>query len=45
VERLRRHGRTGRPWGDKAFLRRLERRLRRRLVPGTPGRPRKGEKK
>jgi len=36
---------TGRPWGDKAFLRRLEKRLGRRLIPlpsGWPkGRPRK----
>ena len=45
VEALRRHGRTGRPWGDLAFLRRLERRLDRRLVPGTPGRPKTGERK
>ena len=45
VQALRRHGRTGRPWGDLAFLRRLERRLDRRLVPGTPGRPKTGERK
>jgi len=45
LERLRRHGRTGRPLGAVSFLRRLERRLDRRLVPGTPGRPRKDEGK
>jgi len=45
LERLRRHGRTGRPLGPVSFLRRLERRLDRRLVPGTPGRPRKEENK
>jgi len=42
LEALRLHGRTGRPLGDKAFVRRLERRLDRRLLPGLPGRPRKG---
>jgi hypothetical protein len=41
VEYLRHHGRTGRPRGDAAFLRRLERRLDRRLVPDTFGRRRK----
>ncbi|MEA3366592.1 MAG: transposase [Planctomycetota bacterium] len=45
LERLRRHGRTGRPLGDRGFLRRLERRLDRVLVPGKPGRPRKEEGK
>jgi len=37
VERLRRHGRTGRPLGDPAFLARLETRLDRRLHPLKPG--------
>ncbi len=41
LDLLRRHGRTGRPWGDPRFLARLERRLGRRLSPGRPGRPRK----
>jgi len=36
---LRRHGRTGRPLGGLRFMRRLERLLDRRLVPGKPGRP------
>ncbi len=44
LERLRRHGRPGRPPGEVSFLRRPERRLDRRLVPVAPGRPRKGEK-
>jgi len=41
LEAIRRHGRTGRPLGDLRFLRRLEKRLGRSLVPGKPGRPRK----
>jgi hypothetical protein len=40
---LRRHGRTGRPWGDPRFLARLGKRLGRRLSPGRPGRPRREE--
>jgi len=40
---LRRHGRTGRPWADPRFLARLEKQLSRRLAPGRPGRPRKGQ--
>jgi putative transposase len=39
---IRRHGRTGRPWGDPRFLVRLEKQLSRRLAPRRPGRPRKG---
>ena len=41
LERLRRHGRTGRPLGDEAFVASLEKRLGRRLVPAQGGRPRK----
>ncbi len=36
---IRLHGRTGRPLGEAGFVRRLERRLGRRLLPGAPGRP------
>jgi putative transposase len=39
LETMRRHGRTGRPWGEPTFLARLESRLGRRLLPGRPGRP------
>ncbi|HUU93598.1 MAG TPA: transposase [Phycisphaerae bacterium] len=45
VQAIRLHGRTGRPLGDLAFVLRLEKRLRRRLLPGQPGRPRKGRRK
>jgi hypothetical protein len=41
VALLRGHARTGRPLGDVRFVRRLERLLDRRLVPGMPGRPKK----
>ena len=41
---IRLHGRTGRPLGDRRFVRRLERRLGPRLLPSTPGRPRKRRK-
>jgi len=41
---IRLHNRTGRPLGDTAFVRRLERRLGRRLLPGQPGRPPKRRK-
>jgi len=41
---IRLHGRTGRPLGEAGFVRRLERRLGRRLLPGVPGRPRKRRK-
>jgi len=37
LERLRRHGRTGRPLGSPAFLDRLETRLGRPLRPKKPG--------
>ena len=30
---------TGRPWGTVRFLERLEKRLKRDLVPGRPGPP------
>jgi len=39
------HENTGRPLGDKPFVRRLEKLLGRPLLPGRPGRPRKAEKK
>ena len=41
---IRLHGRTGRPLGDTAFVRRLERRLGRHLLPRAPGRPPKRRK-
>ena len=37
-EALRRHGRTGRPLGSERFVKRLERRLGRDLLPRKPGR-------
>ena len=43
LERLRRHGRTGRPCGDEAFVRHLETVTGRTLLPGRPGRPRKSQ--
>ena len=43
-QQLRRHENTGRPLGDKPFLSQLSERLGRHLLPGTPGRPRKGER-
>jgi len=42
---LRRHERTGRPLGDKRFIRRLEKRLNRPLAPGKAGRKPKQEGK
>jgi len=45
LETLRRHRRTGRPWGDLAFLQHLEQRLGRPIVPGKRGRPRKRDEK
>jgi len=42
--RLRGHENTGRPLGEEAFVRRMERRLARKLLPGKPGRPRKSPK-
>ena len=41
---LRRHESTGRPLGEAGFVKRLERRLRRSLLPGKPGRPKKPRK-
>jgi putative transposase len=38
---MRLHENTGRPLGDKRFLRKLESLLGRTLLPGKPGRPRK----
>jgi putative transposase len=38
LETFRRHERTGRPLGDVHFLRRLEAKTGRRLVPARPGR-------
>ena len=45
MEAIRRHGRTGRPLGDLDFVKRLQKRLRRRLVPRKPGRPPKRRRK
>ncbi len=39
--RLRRESAAGRPLGNDEFLRKLERKLKRNLVRGRPGRPRK----
>lgn len=41
IERLRKHGRSGRPAGSDAFVHDLEELLGRGLRPGKPGRPRK----
>jgi len=41
---LRLHENTGRPLGQEGFVRRLERRLGRKLLPGKPGRPRTSPK-
>jgi putative transposase len=41
---MRRHERTGRPLGEKPFVRKLERLLGRVLLPKKPARPRKAEK-
>ena len=37
---IRRHLRTGRPWGTELWLRKMEKRLGRRLLPRTGGWPR-----
>ena len=42
---MRDHEHTGRPLGDKPFVRRLDKHLGRRLLPGQPGRPRKDKEK
>jgi putative transposase len=44
VAAMRRGEATGRPLGERAFVRRLERLLGRSLLPGKPGRPRKRKK-
>jgi len=38
---MRLHENTGRPMGDKGFVRKLEALLDRVLTPGKPGRPKK----
>jgi putative transposase len=43
-ERIRRATATGRPLGDDQFLKNLERKLTRCLVPKKAGRPRKNRK-
>ncbi len=43
VRAFERHARTGRPLGDLRFLRRVERKTGRKVVPGKPGRPRIGK--
>ncbi len=45
LEILERHGRTGRPLGSRAFVRRVEDRTGRQLAPGRPGRPPKTAKR
>ena len=40
---MRLHGSTGRPMAEESFIKKLERRLRRKLLPGKPGRPKKPE--
>jgi REP-associated tyrosine transposase len=40
---LQRHERTGRPLGDKSFVQKLSHLLGRDLLPGKPGRPRRGK--
>jgi len=44
AESMRRHERTGRPLGERPFVRKLERLLGRVLLPKKPGRPRKAKK-
>ena len=44
LETHRRHERTGRPLGSKPFVRRLEKRLGRPLLPRKPGPRKKGDK-
>lgn len=41
---MRLHENTGRPMGDKPFVRKLEALLGRSLLPGQPGRPKKSRK-
>ena len=41
VALMARHENTGRPLGDKRFVRKLEKLLGRTLLPGRPGRPKK----
>ncbi len=41
IERMEKHVRTGRPLGEQAFVKALQRRTGRVLVPGKPG-PHKG---
>lgn len=43
-DRIRRATSTGRPLGDEQFLKKIERKLSRRLVPGKAGRPRTNKK-
>ena len=40
---MRLHGSAGRPMGEEGFIKKLERRLARKLLPGKPGRPKKPE--
>ncbi len=42
---MRLHENTGRPMGDKPFVRKLEALLGRSLLPGRPGRPKKEPEK
>lgn len=44
VSAMQRHENTGRPIGDKGFLKRLEHQIGRKLLPAKRGRPRKTKK-
>lgn len=43
VDGIRYSTRTGRPFGSKTFIKKLEKKLERRLIVMSPGRPRKKE--
>ena len=43
VVAMRLHGSTGRPMGEEGFVKKPQRRLRRKLLPGKHGRPKKPE--
>ena len=42
IERIRKEGISGRPVGDKKFIKKMERKFKRRLARGIPGRPKIG---
>jgi len=41
INSIRYYTRTGRPFGSEEFIREMEKRLNRRLILGSPGRPKK----